>query len=103
LIVFTIPKLTAMEFDFIESQASISHNTFMYDTIYFQAPGEDENFTEGDWNDEEDEDFDDKAEDLDDLNAIKSGDDLNEPDGESVYDITNPDPDDDHLPEEELQ
>jgi hypothetical protein len=90
-----------MEFDFIESQASVSHNTFMYDTIYFQGPGEDE--IEGDWNDEEDEDFDDRAADLDDLNAIRVDDDLNEPNAEDEYDITNPDPDDDHLPEEELQ
>lgn len=90
MIVFKTPTHTAMEFDYIESQASTSHNTFMYDTIYFQQPGEDD-FTEGDWDDEEDEDFDDRAEDLD----------ANDADEE--YDITNPDPDDDHLPEEELQ
>ncbi len=53
------------------------------------------NFVEGDWNDEEDEDFDDKMEVEDDLNEIRVGDDLNEP---------NADPDDDdHLPDDDLQ
>ncbi|MBC7401059.1 MAG: hypothetical protein H7289_14060 [Mucilaginibacter sp.] len=90
-----------MEFEYLESQ-SANHTTFMYDTIYFQQPGEND-FTEGDWDDEEDEDFDDQADDVDDLNAIKASDDVDEPDAEGEYDITNPDPDDDHLPEEELQ
>jgi hypothetical protein len=88
-----------MEFEYLESQ-SANHTTFMYDTIYFQQPGEND-FTDGDWDDEEDEDFDDQAEDIDDLNAIKVDDDIDEPDAEDEYDITNPDPDDDHLPEEE--
>lgn len=43
--------------------------------------------------DDDDEDFDDMAEDRDDLNEIRVGDDLGEPDPE----------DDDHLPDEELQ
>jgi hypothetical protein len=90
-----------MEFEYLESQ-SANHTTFMYDTIYFQQPGEND-FTEGDWEDEEDEDFDDQADDLDDQHAIQASDDVDEPDTEAEYDITNPDPDDDHLPEEELQ
>jgi hypothetical protein len=76
--------------------------TFMYDTIYFQAPGE-KDFSEGNWDDEEDEDFDDQADDIDDLHAVQVDDDLNEPDAEDEYDITNPDPDDDHLPDDDLQ
>ncbi|MFD2147793.1 hypothetical protein [Mucilaginibacter antarcticus] len=91
-----------MEFDFIESQASTSHDTFMYDTIYFQGAGDDDEGMESQLeDDEEDEDFDDRAADLDDLNSVRVDDDLNEPDAESKYDITNPDPDADHLPEEE--
>ena len=43
--------------------------------------------------DDDDEDFEDMAEDRDDLNEIRVGDDLREPDPE----------DDDHLPDEELQ
>jgi hypothetical protein len=60
----------------------------------FSTP-DDEDFVEGDWNDEEDEDFDDKMEVEDDLNEIRVGDDLNEPN-------INPD-DDDHLPDDDLQ
>ena len=48
---------------------------------------------EGDWNDEEDEDFDDQMESANDLHEIRVDDDLGEPDPEE----------DDHLPEEELQ
>jgi hypothetical protein len=90
-----------MEFNDFTHQPTASSN-FMYDTIYFQAPGEKE-FSEGDWNDEDDEDFDDQADDIDDLNAVKVDDDVNEPDAEAEYDITNPNPDDDHLPEDDLQ
>ena len=43
--------------------------------------------------DDDDEDFEDMAEDRNDLNEIRVGDDLREPDPE----------DDDHLPDEELQ
>ncbi|WP_299511617.1 hypothetical protein [Mucilaginibacter sp.] len=83
-----------MEFEYLESQKA-NHTTFMYDTIYFQSPGENGEFKEGDWGDEEDEDFDDKAEDVDDLHSVQVNDDLNEPDAE-------PD-DDDHLPDDDLQ
>jgi hypothetical protein len=89
-----------MEFKQFESQTT-SHSTFMYDAIYFQSPDEFVEEGDGDWEDEEDESFDDEAEDLDDLNAERMGDDLETSD--DAYDITNPDPDDDHLPEEELQ
>ena len=61
----------------------------------FNIPGGDDDFVEGDWDDEEDEDFDDQMEDEDDLNEIRVGDDVYEPD---------PDPDDDdHLPDDDLQ
>jgi hypothetical protein len=91
-----------MEFEYLESQTANHTASFMYDTIYFQAPGDDYDDIESDLeDDEEDEDFDDRAEDLDDLHAIRVDDDINEPDAEDEYDITNPDPEDDHLPEEE--
>jgi hypothetical protein len=48
---------------------------------------------EGDWDDEEDEDFDDAVESRNDLNEIRAGDDIGEPDPE----------DDDHLPDDDLQ
>ena len=90
-----------MDFKQFEGQTA-SHSTFMYDTIYFQSPDEysriDGELEEGD---EEDEDFDDTAADLDDLNSIRVGNDLDTSD--DAYDITNPDPDDDHLPDDELQ
>jgi hypothetical protein len=88
-----------MDFKQFEGQTA-SHSTFMYDTIYFQSP--DEYTTERqEWEDEEDEYFDDTAEDLDDLNAVRTGNDLDTSD--DAYDITNPDPDDDHLPDDDLQ
>jgi hypothetical protein len=92
-----------MDFEYIESQTA-NHTTFMYDTIYFQAPGDDYDDVESDLeDDEEDEDFDDRAADLDDLHAIQVNDDVNEPDADGEYDITNPNPDDDHLPDDDLQ
>ena len=59
------------------------------------TPDEDDEIVEGDWDDEEDEDFDDQMENLNDLNEIRAGDDLDEPD-------IDPD-DDDHLPDDDLQ
>jgi hypothetical protein len=88
-----------MEFEYLESQTA-NHTTFMYDTIYFQQPGDEADDVESDDN-EEDEDFDDRNADLDDLHAVQVDDDLDEPDPNGQYDITNPDPDDDHLPDEE--
>ncbi|RFZ85816.1 hypothetical protein DYU05_09545 [Mucilaginibacter terrenus] len=70
-----------------------SDSGFMYDTLFLQAPDEDEEIVDGDWDDEEDEDFDDQMESTNDLHEIQVDDDLGEPDPE----------DDDHLPEEELQ
>ena len=94
-----------MDFKSLETQ-SASHSAFMYDTIYFQSPDEysafDDEEDDNEWEDEEDENFDDLAADNDDLNEIRTGDDVGEP-GADDYDLTNPDPDDDHLPEEELQ
>jgi hypothetical protein len=90
-----------MEFKDTESQ-SAAHSNFMYDTIYFQAPDEYDDIESDLENDEEDEDFDDRAEDIDDLHEIQADDDLNEPDSDK-YDITRPDPEDDHLPDEDLQ
>ncbi|MBB3967664.1 hypothetical protein [Mucilaginibacter phyllosphaerae] len=57
------------------------------------TPPAEEKPVEGDWNDEDDEDFDDQMEFEEDLREIRTGDDLGEPDPE----------DDDHLPDEELQ
>ncbi|WP_184546081.1 hypothetical protein [Mucilaginibacter sp. FT3.2] len=48
---------------------------------------------EGDWEDEDDEDFDDQLDAEDDLHEIQVGDDMGEPDPE----------DDDHLPDDDLQ
>ncbi|MFD0748591.1 hypothetical protein ACFQZS_00460 [Mucilaginibacter calamicampi] len=94
-----------MDFKHLESQ-SVSQTSFMYDTIYFQSPdvysrGDEDDEWEDNETDEEDEDFDDTAADLDDLNSIRAGDDLDTSD--DAYDITNPDPDDDHLPDDDLQ
>ncbi len=94
-----------MDFKHAEDRSGNSNNAFMYDTIYFQSPdeynGADEEDDDQELEDEEDEDFDDEVEGLDDLNSARYGDDLDISD--DAYDITNPDPDDDHLPEEELQ
>ncbi|OOQ56997.1 hypothetical protein [Mucilaginibacter pedocola] len=80
--------------EFSESRYNETGATgFLYDTIFFQAPGEDDEIFEGDWDDEEDEDFDDKLNDIDDLHEIRVGDDVREPDPE----------DDDHLPDDDLQ
>ena len=92
---------------FIQDRQNNENISFMYDNIYFQHPEDDfDTLDEGDdddnlVDDEEDESFDDEVENLDDLNSMRVGDDLDTSD--DAYDITNPDPDDDHLPEEELQ
>jgi hypothetical protein len=51
-------------------------------------PTDEGNPVEGDWNDEEDEDFEDQMEFEEDMREIRTGDDLGEPDPE----------DDDHMP-----
>lgn len=53
----------------------------------------DDNPIEGDWNDEDDEDFDDQLDAESNLPQIRVGEDIDEPDQE----------DDDHLPEDDLQ
>ena len=91
-----------MQFIDFKDQTTERSN-FMYDSIYFQSPGEYERSADDDLDDEEDEDFDDRGNDIDDLHEIQVDDDLNEPDADSGYDITNPDPDDDHFPDDDLQ
>lgn len=86
-----------MQFIDFKDQTTES-SSFMYDSIYFQSPGEYERSAEDDLDDEEDEDFEDQAEDIDDLHEIQAGNDLAD-----KYDLTNPNPDDDHLPDDDLQ
>lgn len=62
-----------------------------FDEILMLGGGDDP--LEGDWNDEEDEDFDDILDDKEDLHEIQVDDDMGEPDPE----------DDDHLPDDDLQ
>ena len=69
------------------------HFVFKYDTLFLQDPGEDDEPVEGDWNDEQDEDFDDQMESENDLHEIRVGDDVREPNPEE----------DDHLPDDDLQ
>jgi hypothetical protein len=66
---------------------------FMYDTLFLQGPIEEDEVFEGDWDDEEDEDFDDQMENTNDEHEIRVGDDVREPDPEE----------DDHLPDDDLQ
>lgn len=81
--------------EFSESRyQEANHSVFMYDTLFLQAPDEDdEPAVEGDWADEDDEDFDDQVEDRNDLNEIRAADDIGEPDPEDA----------DHLPDDDLQ
>jgi hypothetical protein len=62
-----------------------------FDEILMYGGGDDP--LEGDWDDQEDEDFDDILEDKEDLHEIQVDDDRGEPDPE----------DDDHLPDDDLQ
>lgn len=62
------------------------------DDINLTPPAEDSP-VEGDWNDEEDEDFDDQMELEEDMREIRTADDLEEPDPE----------DDDHMPDGDMQ
>jgi hypothetical protein len=87
-----ISKLSVMQFS--ESRYyETSAPGFRYDTLFLQGPIEEDEIFEGDWDDEEDEDFDDQVEDKDDMHEIRVGDDVREPDPE----------DDDHLPDDDLQ
>jgi hypothetical protein len=67
-------------------------SVFKYDILFLQGPGDEDESLEGDWNDEEDEDFDDKTEFINDMHEIQVDDDLVEPDPE----------DDDHMPNGDL-
>jgi hypothetical protein len=70
----------------------LNQNVTEFNGMYMFAPREDDEPVEGDWEDEEDEDFDDQAEGLDDLDELYE---------EAEYDDI--DPDDDHLPDDDLQ
>jgi hypothetical protein len=66
-------------------------NSLTFDEILMYGGGDEP--LEGDWDDQEDEDFDDILEDKEDLHEIQVDDDRGEPDPE----------DDDHLPDDDLQ
>jgi hypothetical protein len=79
--------------EFFESRyQNTDHSVFKYDTLFLQGPGQEDEPVEGDWNDEEDEDFDDQTESVNDLHEIQVDNDLGEPDSE----------DDDHMPNGDL-
>ena len=75
---------------FEQATHGLSQYLFNFSAV---MPDEDDDIVEGDWNDEDDEDFDDQFEIRSDLNEIRAGDDVGEPDPE----------DDDHLPDDDLQ
>jgi hypothetical protein len=77
---------------FANQNPNQDYNDDLSDDLNLTPPAE-EDAKEGDWNDEEDEDFEDKMDFEEDMREIRADDDLGEPDPE----------DDDHLPEEELQ
>ncbi len=80
-----------MQFITLENQ---NKTAFEYPPIInLSYGGGDDDDIEGDWNDEEDEDFDDQLDAESDLHEIQVGDDVDEPDPE----------DDDHLPDDDLQ
>ena len=76
--------------NFVGAMNGLGQYLFNFSAV---VPDDDDDVVEGDWNDEEDEDFDDQFESRSDQNEIRVGDDLGEPD---------PD-DDDHLPDDDLQ
>ncbi|MBK0380620.1 hypothetical protein [Mucilaginibacter segetis] len=95
-----------MEFinDYTQNERGAS---FMFDRLFFQAQGRNEDVAEQEWDedeqetadndwdveDEADEEFDDEAADRNDLHEIRVGDDVHEPNPEE----------DDHLPDDDLQ
>jgi hypothetical protein len=64
----------------------------LIDGVISLPPGGDDEI-EGDWGDEDDEDFDDQLDAESDMHEIRAGDNIDEPDPE----------DDDHLPDDDLQ
>ena len=76
---------------FTESEILIDN--FFVDIAIMLFPGGSEHAIEGDWDDEDDEDFDDRLDAENDLREIKVRDNVYEPDPE----------DDDHLPDDDLQ
>ena len=75
---------------FTENEVLIDN--FFVNSTSMLAPGG-ERAIEGDWDDEDDEDFDDRLDAENDLREIKVRDNVYEPDTE----------DDDHLPDDDLQ
>ena len=76
--------------NFVGAMDGLGQYLFNFSAV---VPDENDDVVEGDWDDEEDEDFDDQFETRTDLNEIRTGDDIGEPDPE----------DDDHLPDDDLQ
>ena len=74
----------------MNKHGNLSDDNYSFDAMLMYGGGDTP--LEGDWNDEEDEDFDDLLDDKDDLNELRADDDTLEPDPE----------DDDHLPDEDL-
>jgi hypothetical protein len=68
-------------------------DNFFVNSTSMLSPGGGELAIEGDWDDEDDEDFDDRLDAENDLREIKVRDNVYEPDPE----------DDDHLPDDDLQ
>ena len=76
---------------FTENEVLIDN--FVVNSTSILSPGGGERAIEGDWDDEDDEDFDDRLDAENDLREIKVRDNVYEPDPE----------DDDHLPDDDLQ
>jgi hypothetical protein len=76
---------------FTESEILID-NFFLSSTIML-SPGGSDRAIEGDWDDEDDEDFDDRLDAENDVHEIRVGNNTYKPDPE----------DDDHLPDDDLQ
>jgi hypothetical protein len=76
---------------FTENEVLIDN--FFVDRAIMLSPGGGERAIEGDWDDEDDEDFDDRLDAENDLREIKVRDNVYEPDPEE----------DDHLPDDDLQ
>jgi len=72
---------------------NLENDNMMDETSMFNSSWnpDEEGPVEGDWDDEDDEDFDDMAADLDDLHEIQVDDDIGEPDPEE----------DDHFPDDD--
>lgn len=92
LVIVSSVNYTVMQFSESRYQEA-GTSGFMYDMLFLQGPIEEDEVFEGDWDDEEDEDFDDQMESTNDEHEIRVGDDVREPDPDE----------DDHLPDDDLQ